>query len=307
MIHLYFFIHSSMELYTSPEYKRKDVDNVHGHPQNVTTFLSVVKAQYKDTLTIYAKKTILLKKYENVCVYGLDPLFKHVHASQATIPRAAILVQKWGYGYYHFVNEMLPKILRIFEYDATLPIIIFTNSFIKNMITYFGVTNPIISYDNPCLCKEAILVTDTASGNPSPNDITLIRNYVRFKPVEKKVIVLIYRKEKKRHISNFDEIYSGLQIKFPNEKIVIFDSLPFQEMVDLFQSAKLIIGAHGAGFSNMIFANKTPIIEIFPENMFNACYWHLSWILENPHLILITDSLFKVDSEELYKAIQYVI
>jgi hypothetical protein len=291
-----------MELYTSPDFLRKDVDNVHGHPQNVTNFLSVVKDRYKDTLTIYAKKTIFLKKYENVCVYGIDPLFKHVHPSQATIPRAAILVQTWGYGYYHFLNEMLPKILRIFEYDATLPIIIFYNSFIKNILTYLGVTNPIINYDRPCMCKEAIMITDTESGNPSPNDIALIRNYIRFNSVQD-TILLIYRKEKVRHISNFDEIYSGLQTKFPNEKIVVFDSLPFEETVDLFQSAKLIIGAHGAGLSNMIFANKTPIIEIFPENMFNACYWHLSWILENPHVCLVTDLLLNVDVNELCRAV----
>jgi hypothetical protein len=303
----YFFIISSMELYTSSEYKRKDVDNIHGQPQNVAIFLEVVKAKYKDTLTTYPKKTILLKTYKNIGVYGTIPMFKSISPNQATIPFAAILVQKWGYGFYHFVNEILPKIIRVFEYDATIPIIIFYNSFIKNILTYLGITNPIISYDRPCMCKEAIMITDTESGNPSPNDIALIRKYVRFNPVEKQVIVLIYRKEKQRHISNFDEIYNGLQTKFPNEKIVVFDSLPFEETVQLFQSAKLIIGAHGAGLSNMIFGSKAPIIEIFPENMFNACYWHLSWILENPHLCLVTDTSFKVDTEELYKAIYMLI
>ncbi len=293
-----------MELSTSSEYKRNDVENVQGKPHHVAYFLEIVKAKYKDTLTTYPKNTILLKKYKNIGVYGTIPMFKTISPNQATIPFAAILVQKWGYGFYHFINEILPKIIRVFEYDATVPIIIFYNSFIQHILTYLGVTNPIIRYDKPCMCKEAIMITDTESGNPSPNDIALIQKYVRFNSVEKQVIVLIYRKEKMRHISNFDEVYSGLQAKFTNEKIVVFDSLPFEETVQLFQSAKLIIGAHGAGLSNMIFANKTPIIEIFPENMFNACYWHLSWILKNPHLCFVTDSLLTVDVDELCEAVQ---
>ena len=63
--------------------------------------------------------------------------------------------------------------------------------------------------------------------------------------------------------------------------------MPFPHAVRLFQRAKLIIAPHGAGLSNMILAPRgTPIIEISPAEMFNACFWHLSWILDNPHTFI---------------------
>jgi hypothetical protein len=306
-------------LYESPDISRNDLTDIYGPPTYVRQFIDILKERYSDKkLTIYGKKRIVMTTKKNIAVYGGDPIFHNLTEEEQktvnyTVPFAAILVQKWGYGFYHFVNEMLPKILRIYEYNSKIPIVTFYNdTFIKSILNYIGVTNPIIPYDGrtAIIVKCAITVTDTASGNPSPNDIDIIRKYISCNETNKDVIILIYRKEQLRTISNFDEMYNGLKNRFTNEKFVVFGSLPFDNTVKLFQQAKLIIGAHGAGLSNMIFGTKgTPIIEIFPADLVNACYWHLSWILENPHHILVAKSSGRpllnmtVDLDKLYSLI----
>jgi len=262
--------------------------------------MNTFKRTYKnEDLTVYSANKIAISFTKNIKLYGVDPIIHPLSEEEQknttfNIPFAAILVQKWGYGFYHFVNEMLPKIIRIFEYNSKIPIIIFYNeTFIKSILTYIGITNPIIPYNGTpqYMIKNAILMTETRSGNPTPSDIDVIRKYIRLNNTVKDTIVFIYRKERLRSISNFDKVYDELNIRFPKEQFVIFDSLPFDKTVQLFQKAKLIIGAHGAGLSNMIFGTKkTPVIEIFPVDIANMCYWHLSWILENPHYILASES-----------------
>jgi len=290
-------------LYECPDIQRPDMTNIYGSPANIQTFKDALKERYKDKkLTVYGKKRIIMTPKRGIIVHSLDPVFRELTPEEQAVanynvPFAAILVQKWGYGFYHFVNEMLPKILRIKEYNAKIPIIIFYNdTFVKNILSTLGVTNPIIPYDGSTrfTVRSAILMTETASGNPTPDDIEVIRRSIKAPPTPpiRDTIVLIYRREAQRSISNFEELYAGLKRRFPKEKFAIFGSgVPFDATIQLFQSAKLVIGAHGAGLSNMIWGAKgTPVIEIFPAMMVNACYWHLAWIMENPHYTLAAKS-----------------
>ena len=51
----------------------------------------------------------------------------------------------------------------------------------------------------------------------------------------------------------------------------------FHDQINLFSNARIIIGPHGAGLSNMIWASlPCEIIEIFPHNFFNDCYARLA-------------------------------
>jgi capsular polysaccharide biosynthesis protein len=304
-------------LYECDDITRDDMMNIYGSAENVRIFRAAVKERYREKkLTTYPKKRIVMMPKRGIIVQGFDPVIRELRVEEQAVvrynvPFAAILVQKWGYGFYHFVNEMLPKILRIYEYNSKIPIITFYNdTFIKNILSYMGVTNPIIPYEGvgQYIVKNAILMTETASGNPTPGDIEIIRKYIppSSPPVEQDTIVLIYRQEAQRSISNFEELYTGLKHRFPKEKFVVFGSMPFHDTVALFQGAKLIIGAHGAGLSNMLWAEKrTPVIEIFPATMANACYWHLAWIMGNPHYSLAAKSSghpllnMTVDLEEL--------
>ncbi|MDA0902681.1 MAG: glycosyltransferase family 61 protein, partial [Proteobacteria bacterium] len=49
--------------------------------------------------------------------------------------------------------------------------------------------------------------------------------------------------------------------------------LSFRDQVKLFANSKIIFGAHGAGFTNILFASPDAVlIEVFPNNYYDGNY-----------------------------------
>jgi capsular polysaccharide biosynthesis protein len=91
-------------------------------------------------------------------------------------------------------------------------------------------------------------------------------------------------------ITNNDEFKKILEIKgFTSYKV---EELTFQEQIYLFQEASIIIGAHGAAFTNIIYCKpKTKIIEIIPTSHPNKKCERISNILNlNHHKIITKDT-----------------
>lgn len=306
-------------LYEAETLQRPSLTTIYGLPHQVSIFKDNIVSRYtEEALTTFSTKRITLKTLKHIIVHGEDPQIRQVSQGQfltckENVPLAAVLVQKWGYGYFHFLVEVLPKILRMNELHKRIPILIdFNTIFIKQVLEYFKITNPIIPYNNNTMffpVKEAVHITETASGNPTPSDISVIRAHLppqqSTSTARPHINILLYRRGKERSITNFDQLLTQLKAITPHEEWVVFDQLPFAETVDLFSRAKRIVGAHGAGLTNMIFAPKNiPIIELTPSNMVNLCYWHLSWLLENDHTLCACEAL---EGGEIHAPIDEVI
>lgn len=58
---------------------------------------------------------------------------------------------------------------------------------------------------------------------------------------------------------------------------VTLESLPLQIQVDLFRSARVVVGLHGAGLTNVLFcAPGARVVEILPDAWPNPCFAHLA-------------------------------
>lgn len=298
------------------EFKRPPLTSIYGHENQVALFKESLASRYEeDNLTTVTTKRITLKTLTNILIHGEVPQINYISQKQLHIynnylPKAAVLVQKWGFGYFHFLVEILPKVIRMNEIDKEIPILIDYNTmFIDEALEYFKITNPIVPYNTDTMffpVKEAIHITETMSGNPSPSDISLIRSRLPYTSIPlQKVNIIIFRKEQKRSIKNFNELLSQLKSVTPNEEWIVFNQLSFTKTVELFSRAKMIVGAHGAGLTNMIFAPKNiPIIELSPSNQVNLCYWHLSWILNNNHKLFACEAL---ENDEINAPIDEII
>lgn len=53
------------------------------------------------------------------------------------------------------------------------------------------------------------------------------------------------------------------------------EELSLSAQVSLFRSAKIIAGPHGAGFTGALFSKSPTIMEFFPANYINPCYYSL--------------------------------
>ena len=75
--------------------------------------------------------------------------------------------------------------------------------------------------------------------------------------------------------------------QYPNENWIIFNSDTILNTIQLFNNAKLVIGMHGAGLSNIVFANQDiPVLEFVPAKNFNCCYWHLANVMKQKYIMM---------------------
>ncbi len=82
-------------------------------------------------------------------------------------------------------------------------------------------------------------------------------------------------KQKTRNIVNYSEVSSFL--KGYNFKEVHLEDLGFEEQIHLFNSASVVVAPHGAGLTNLVFANRgTKVIEIVPTERKGSHYFYLS-------------------------------
>lgn len=98
---------------------------------------------------------------------------------------------------------------------------------------------------------------------------------------ERTNIILVYRTKPPRAIDNFFELISAVKRAFPqfSRDIILFTGKePIADQIKIFRKAKNIVAPHGAGLSNMIYAEPgTPVIEFFPMGRGgNFCFWHLA-------------------------------
>lgn len=85
----------------------------------------------------------------------------------------------------------------------------------------------------------------------------------------------IERPKGRRGVVNSNALIDLLS-EFDIESVKLED-MTFWDQINLFKGASLIVGVHGAGFSNLVFCSKnTNIIEIFPNSYATPAFWYTS-------------------------------
>ena len=214
-------------------------------------------------------------------------------------------VQKWAYGYYHWLCEIFPRLFyiklfiennkEIFENKKIVLLLYYNNEFIRQYLEILNLKNIAIcpyNYNAEYKCKWVFMMTPSYCGNPSRDAIMLIRKSIFMNNILVPKVNVVLKRTNNRIIGNFEEMMTFLRNKYNNYEWIVFDDSDpkwksITNTIQLFSAAKLIIGAHGAGLSNMMFSSdKVKVIELHPTNCGNVCYWHLSHILSNTHNML---------------------
>jgi hypothetical protein len=238
------------------------------------------------------------------------------------LPRAAPIVQLWGYGYYHFILEQMPKILRIAAVDPTMPIITYYKAvgcginmdFIPGVLAAFRIRNPIVSYTPGLMyaIEHPLDTTDILCGIPAPADVESLRSHPAIAQLrsntQPNIGIVIKRSRHLRSNVNHVAILAAMKQARPDLEWIEFDAMSFVNTVKLFSRAAVIVAPHGAGLANMVWAgNGTRVIEIGSHMVPNICYWHLSEVLGNKHTIILSDQSiygeFTVDAAAVVAAL----
>ena len=190
-------------------------------------------------------------------------------------------------GYFHWLFEIMPNILHVLSKVPEGKILISTKSpnYVLNalelLIGHEKYKSKIIVSRHPLKIANLIMPqVEVYSGFVNPKDIEKLRIDFRGKvdKTEDNTTGFYYisrSQTKKRKLSN--EIELEQRLKDLGFKIIYAEDMLFRDQIICFLKARFIIGPHGAGLSNMIWANSPcEINEIFPFGVFNDCYARLA-------------------------------
>ena len=234
---------------------------------------------------------------------------------------------------YHWVTEVLPRLIIFFKYfEKELSSVRFILPY-KSSIILEEVVLPILKYHG--IPKEHILRIKksetwhlkklyfvpfvTKDENPYlPKLLVPILQKTIFdslsikrKGVQYKGIYISRKFAKKRRIINEVEIILALQKM--NIEIVIAENLSYSEQIAKFHNSPIIIGAHGAGLTNIIFSQKgSHIIEFHPLDTPKSHYMLLSKSCDHYYHPVLGSTEgqngdFYIELKELSKIINLII
>lgn len=203
------------------------------------------------------------------------------------IERAISLHYAWG-NYWHFQNDILGQLSLA---DAAglpkdIPIVIaagLTNmSYFKEIVSL----SPDLQSRNWILqdkqttihCNEVHLFHTWWDHK---DNFDAVKKYIGFQVSLKnnhsknRKIFIDRNKNRGRNIQNIEAIYQVLR-KY-NFDLIDCDNLTVQEQIEVFRAASHVIGIHGAGLTNIMYREGSPmkLLEIFSDKYFNPCYYWL--------------------------------
>lgn len=196
--------------------------------------------------------------------------------------------------YYTWLTENLPKLKGVEKYHKETgirPTIVLhpdAPSYVQESLNFLGFdsyekfkpTSGVLSVEKLVVCTHR---RHNAGGkyNPHRNGYDWLREKAEEKVSEQEDSKRLYISRHDvcmRHALNEDEVIEALENR-GFEKVTP-GNLSFEEQVQKFANAEIIAGIHGAGFSNMVWADGPQIIEVIPEskieNMQGPTYYCLA-------------------------------
>ena len=184
-------------------------------------------------------------------------------------------------GYFHWLLEVMPNFVYTYQYNKdNLKIIVSPNAnrYLIEALNYLlgeKAQKVIIKVSKKALVKNIYFATfEDESGFVRIKDISILRSAFKklMKPTSPLKKIYVSRlKNSKRKIGN--ELEVEKKVSSYGYEIVYAEELSFEQQIKTFSSASHIIGAHGAGLSNIVWCNpNVKLIEIFTHNNLHFCY-----------------------------------
>lgn len=222
------------------------------------------------------------------CKCNILPHIEINNKQYKSYDKVITITHQYGNAVYHSIIECLAKmgyfIPEIIN-DKSIKIHIMCSAS-KMYLKLLGFDDERIVSGNIYVKKLLVLEKGKDCGYPPPSlHLFSLRYYLRLKIKSKPIydIVIIKRlstnyRKGRREIINFEEVYKTLCQNFLSYKVVIFyPNTTFNETINYFRHAKLIVAPHGAGLSNIIISNSDcKIIEFYTNNF---CYFTLATTL----------------------------
>lgn len=222
--------------------------------------------------------------------------------------KMASVTQRYGNAYYHWMTEILPRITLLLgdlRSDPEIKLLISSHkySYVEETLKTLGISENQYVYANGkyiYATDKLLFPTPSFSGKSSREGIKRTRDILvsRFENTNVSIyndrdkVVFIRRKHVSvRKINNFEDLirsFVDVNPKLKNKIIVFNGDEGLEKTIEIFRSARLVVGSHGAGLANVMFCCPgTKVIEFMPEKSINLCFWNLCNAAELDHWFIL--------------------
>lgn len=229
---------------------------------------------------------------------------------KTTVSEAIVLLPLWS-NYFHWSIECLLK-LHWLERNAdlfsdTAKIVVPTplSSWMQESLSLLGYDETeYITIDDPCVTVKRLLIPSQI--DPVPEHVQWLQSRMSAavgQPEERARIYISRRNATKRRVRNESEVVSALQTR--GFERYVLEELSVAEQIELFADAEAVVGPHGAGFANLVYAETPLVVELFGQKRLNT-YHRLSTALGFQYEPIYADARgcdLVVDTETLLERI----
>ena len=206
--------------------------------------------------------------------------------------------------YYHFLTDVLPRLelLRQAGREPDRYLVNRTTAFQRDLLGVVGIPEDRVleSARHPHIRAERLEVPSLPDSHlRTPPWVAawlrqqLLPNDPGPAPAHRRLYVTRGDRKHTRHVVNEGEVLEALS-PYGFETIDP-GALSVAEQVRRFAEAEIVVGAHGAALTNLVFCPAgAAVVELFPPDYVNVCYWALAWAVGNlRYRYLVGDGLPK--------------
>ncbi len=229
-----------------------------------------------------------LNRYFGAYRWTEHPLFLHpAMRPPLTVPgRLAVLASRGDVNYFHFLAEVLPRIVTLAESGAEPPdrwYVPIAKPFQRELLCAMGVNldDVVDSTTVPHVRADVLVVPTVPDLDLSAPRWVSAALRDRLLPSDaavvpgRRIYVTRGRARRTRIVANEDDVLAELlPLGF---EVVDPGTLPVAEQIGMFAEAELIVAPHGAALANLAFAGRgAAVIELFSPDYVQGCYWKLA-------------------------------
>jgi capsular polysaccharide biosynthesis protein len=231
-------------------------------------------------------------------------------------------IQDWAINYFHWMTEMLPRIVAMKYHHPLIPVVIPSNylkyPFIVESLDLLKVDIKIVEVRQSLKIDRLYITAIPHVGRFNEGLMYFFRDKFiqKFTPSThpNRLIYITRGKARRRTVSNEDEVFDLLESR-GFEKVTLED-LHLKDQVRLFQEANVVVASHGAGLTNIMFMQKgQSVIELKSDNNDYWCYFSLArvyrlkyfYILSKGSTLQHRDADILVDIDQLRKIVTQAI
>ncbi len=226
----------------------------------------------------------------------LKAYVKMIFFKSIKIDQATWIIDNWSAGYFHWITDVMPRILTAKKFLPEKPILLPIRykelKFVQETISEIDIN---VIYYQPYIKYEVKQMGFTSHLKSCEYNEVLIRevrseltkDIAGFKESPKKRIYISRSKAKRRRITNEESLQSLLN-EF-NIECYTMEDLTFEQQRLLMAQTQFLISNHGAGLTNMTFMQKGAIIfELKSDSKnINNCFFNLARALNHHYYYTI--------------------